>query len=117
MTRAWADIAEHLPAEICGVDVEGPVLTIWGVNWTLTVLNPFEGTVDGRAFYSDDDDLPVQLRSLVGEALLGVGGVDLDDTGFQFSNGVLFAPPHPTEPSWRLQLPHDEFYNLPGCAR
>lgn len=30
MSRAYPDIAEHLPVEITGADVEGAVLTIWG---------------------------------------------------------------------------------------
>ena len=67
-------------------------------------------SIDGRTVYSDDDNLIEQLSSLVGEALLGVGAVDVDDTGFQFSNGVLFLPPHPHQSSCRLRLPHDEFY-------
>ncbi len=71
--------------------------------------------MEGRAIYSDDDDLAVQVRSVVGEALLGVGPVDLDDPGFQFSNGALFVPPHPTESAWRLRLPHDGFYGRPGA--
>ena len=116
MSRAYPDIAEHLPVEITGFDVEGTVLTIWGLDWTLAILAPWEGTLDGRAIYSDDDDLADQFRSLVGEALLGVGAVGLDDTGFQFSNGVLFVPPHPTESAWRLRLPHDEFCGRPEAS-
>jgi len=34
---------------------------------------------------------------------------------FQFSNGALFVPPHPTESAWRLRLPHDESYGRPGA--
>ena len=114
MTRPYPDVAPHLPVEIAGTAVDGSELTIWGSDWTLIVTGSWEGTIDGRAVYPDDDDLPDQLRALVGEALLGVGSVDTDDVGFQFSNGVLFVAPHPTEAAWRLRLPDDEFYGRIG---
>ena len=109
MTRPYHDVAGHLPVEIAGASVDAAELTIWGSDWTLIVTGSWEGTIDGRAIYPDDDDLPDQLRALVGEALLAVGSVDADDVGFQFSNGVLFVAPHPTEAAWRLRLPNDEF--------
>lgn len=86
------------------------------MDWTLTVVGSWEGTIDGRAMYPGDEDLPEQFRALVGKALLGVGSVDLEDVGFQFSNGVLFVPPHPTESPWRLRLSRDEFYGRPGTS-
>ena len=115
MPQPYADIAVHLPVEIAGIDVDSSTLTICGADWTLTVIGDYEGTIDGRSVYADDHDLVVQLRPLVGEALLGVGAVDLEDTGFQFSVGVLFVPPHPTASPWRLRLPQDEFYGRPGA--
>ena len=81
MTRPYPDVAPHLPVEIAGTAVDGSELTIWGSDWTLIVTGSWEGTIDGRAVYPDDDDLPDQLRALVGEAFLGVGSVDADDVG------------------------------------
>ncbi len=114
MTRPYADIGEHLPVEIIGAVVEGTTLTIWGTDWTLAINGPWEGSIDGRSIYPDDVDLHEQLTALVGEALLGVGNLDLEDVGFQFSNGVLFVGPHPTQAPWRLRLPRDEFFGHPG---
>ncbi len=57
MTRGYPEIAEHLPVEISGVEVDGSVLTIWGTGWTLTV------SVRGKARSTGEPSTPTTTIS------------------------------------------------------
>lgn len=93
-----------LPAPVAGVEVQSPMLTVFGARWSLTIACPWEGIVAGRALSWEDDDLEDRAGDLVGEDLVAVRQ-EGPATWFEFSTAALIATPDTDVDPWVLQLP------------
>jgi hypothetical protein len=93
-----------LPVRVEGVEVQDPILTVFGEGWALTIACPWEGTIGGRALSCEDGDLEDRCWDLVGEDLVAVRQ-DGPAVGFEFSTGTLIVTPDTDVDPWVLQLP------------
>lgn len=93
-----------LPVHIQGVELQDPILTLFGEGWALTIACPWEGTIGGRALSWEDDDIEDRSWDLVGEDLVAVRQDGPADT-FEFSAGTLTVTPDTDVDPWVLQLP------------
>lgn len=93
-----------LPVRVEGVEVQDPVLTMFGENWALTIACPWEGTIGGRSLSWEDRDLEDRSWDMVGEDLVAVRQ-DGPAVEFEFSNGSLIVTPDTDVDPWMLQLP------------
>lgn len=97
-------LLQDLPVRVAGVEVQSPILTVFGQRWSLTIACPWEGTVGGHALSWEADDIEDRAWDLVGEDLLAVLQVGSAVT-FHFSAGALIATPDTDLDPWVLQLP------------
>jgi len=104
MSSIDPQLLEALPARVQGVEVQSPVLTVFGEQWSLTIACPWEGEVGGRALSWEDDDIVERAWNLVGEDLLAVLQ-DGSAVRFEFSAGTLIVTPDTDTDPWVLQLP------------
>lgn len=93
-----------LPVRVQGVEVQDPILTLFGEGWGLTIACPWEGTIGGRALSWEDDDIEDRSWDLVGQDLVAVRH-DGSMVKFEFSAGTLIATPDTDVDPWVLQLP------------
>lgn len=93
-----------LPVRVKGVEVQDPIVIVYGEGWGLTIACPWQGAVDGQAVSWADGDIEDRFWSLVGEELVAVlqGG---DITEFKFSSSTLIAIPDTDMDPWVLALP------------
>jgi hypothetical protein len=93
-----------LPVRVQGVEVQDPILTLFGEGWALTIACPWEGTIGGRALSWEDPDIEDRSWDLVGEDLVAVrqGGPAVE---FEFTTGSLTVTPDIDVDPWVLQLP------------
>jgi hypothetical protein len=98
------DLLAALPVRVQGVEVQDPILTLFGEGWALTIACPWEGTIGGCALSWVDRDVEDRSWDLVGEDLVAVrqGGPAVE---FEFSTGSLIVTPDTDVDPWVLQLP------------
>lgn len=104
MTNTDSQLLEALPVRVRGVEVQDPVLTLFGDEWSFTIACPWEGEIGGRAVSWEDDDLEGRAWDLVGAELVSVrqeGAV----ARFGFSAGFLLVSPDTDVDPWVLRLP------------
>jgi hypothetical protein len=104
------DVAEalraDLPQQIRGVEVNDPVLTLYGDGWSLTLMCPW--TVDGPdgRFDWESESIEDQAWELVGHSLQAVSPTEVDPV-FEFSGGLSIRVSADTDlDPWTLRLPH-----------
>lgn len=93
-----------LPVRVKGVEVQDPILTLFGEGWGLTIACPWEGTISGHALSWEDDDIEDRSWGLVGEDLVAVRQ-DGPAVEFEFSSGTLIVTPDTDVDPWVLELP------------
>jgi hypothetical protein len=93
-----------LPVRVQGVEVQDPILTLFGEGWGLTIACPWEGTIGWRALSWEDDDIEDRSRDLVGQDLVAVRQ-DGPAVKFEFSAGTLTVTPDQDVDPWVLLLP------------
>ncbi len=93
-----------LPVRIDGVEVQDPILTLFGEGWALTIACPWEGTIGGRALTWEDDDLEDRCWDLIGQDLVALRQ-EGPAVEFEFSTGTLIATADTDVDPWVLQLP------------
>lgn len=93
-----------LPVRVDGVEVQDPILTLYGEGWALTIACPWQGTIGGRALSWEDGDLEDRSWDLVGEELVAVRQ-DGPAVEFRFSTGTLIASADTDMDPWVLELP------------
>lgn len=99
-----ANPMKGLPVRVQGVEVQDPILVLFGDGWGLTIACPWRGTIAGRAASWEDDNIEDTALSLVGEELTAVLQ-DGQAVTFEFSIGSLTAIPDTDIDPWVLQLP------------
>ena len=95
-----------LPRQVRGLEVDDPVLTLYGDDWSLTLMCPW--AVDGPAggFTWESDAIEDEAWELVGQSLLAVSPTDVDPV-FQMSGGFVLRVSADTDLApWTLRLPH-----------
>jgi hypothetical protein len=97
-------LTRALPVRVQGVEVQSPVLTLFGEKWSLTIACPWEGEVHKSALSWEDDDIEDRAWDLVGEDLVDVRR-EGSSVRFQFSTSVLVATPDTDIDPWVLRLP------------
>lgn len=104
MSLLDAHLLNDLPLRVVGVEVQSPVLTLFGDEWSLTIACPWDGIVGGRKMSWEDDDIEDWAWDLIGEDL-----VTVEEHGsavrFKFLNASLTAAPDSDLDPWVLSLP------------
>lgn len=98
------DPLEGLPVRIQGVEVQDPILVLFGERWGLTIACPWEGNIGGRALSWAGDDIEDRSWDLVGQDLIAVrqeGPV----VRLEFSAATILMTPDTDIDPWVLQLP------------
>lgn len=93
-----------LPVRVDGVEVQDPILTLFGDGWSLTIACPWEATIGGRALTWEDDDLEDRSWDLIGQDLVALRQ-DGPGVKFEFSTGNLIAIPDTDVDPWVLEVP------------
>lgn len=104
MTNDDSQLLSALPLRVTGVEVQDPVLTLFGDNWSLTIACPWQGEVCGQSISWEDHDLDDRAWELVGEELVSVQH-ESSPARFAFSAGVLLVTPDTDMDPWVLKLP------------
>lgn len=104
MNSVELELLQTLPRRVLGVEVQDPILTLYGEQWSLTVFGPWEGTLHGRTLVWEEDDLEDWSWDLIGQDLLTVRE---EDTliRFEFSAGSLVVTSDSDWEPWVLRLP------------
>ena len=93
-----------LPGRVQGVEVQDPILTLFGEGWALTIACPWEGTIGGRAVSWEDGEIEDRSWDLVGEDLVAVRQSG-SAVQFEFTAGRLTVTPDTDADPWVLELP------------
>jgi hypothetical protein len=104
MTNIDAQLLDALPVHVKGVEVQDPVLTLFGEEWSLTIACPWQGEVGGRPISWEDADLEDRVWDLVGAELVSVKQEGAA-ARFGFSAGTLLVTPDTDLDPWVLRLP------------
>lgn len=72
MTTSFAEANSRLPRQVTGLDYSDPILSIFGVGWSLTLQTPWVGHVGGVALDWEDDCVEDRAWDLVGQTLLQI---------------------------------------------
>lgn len=98
------DLLAALPVRVQGVEVQDPILTLFGKGWALTIACPWEGTIGGHRVSWEDDDIEARSWETLGEDLVAVRQGD-STVDFEFTFGNLIVAPDTDVDPWVLQLP------------
>lgn len=104
MKRSDDELLQALPARVLGVEVQDPVLVLFGDDWSLTVACPWEGNVGGIGLSWEDRELEDRAWDLVGQDLVAVRQ-QAGSVRFEFSAATLVATPDTDLDPWVLRLP------------
>jgi hypothetical protein len=104
MNGIESEVLVALPVRVEGIEVQDPVLVLFGEQWSLTVACPWSGTVRGRDLSWEDDDVEDRAWDLVGEELTSVQQ-EGRSIRFGFSGGTLLVTPDTDLDPWVLRLP------------
>jgi hypothetical protein len=99
---------EDLPLRVTGIEVQDPMVTVFGEGWALTLACPWEGAIRDCRFSWEDDDVEDRAWDLVGQDLVAVD-VSADAATFRFSSGWLKATPDTDFDPWVMRLPSGIF--------
>jgi len=112
-------IRADLPRQIRNVEVNDPVVTLYGDDWSLTLMCPWEiSGPDGRVTW-ESESIEDEVWELVGHSLLSVSSTDLDlvDPVFEVSGGISIKVCADTDlDPWTLRLPHVMLIGRQGSA-
>lgn len=93
-----------LPRRISGLEVQDPIVTVFGEDWSLTLACPWSGVVKGHTLTWEDETIEDVLWDLVGQDLVGFDRQGLA-TYFRFTDAELIAVPDADLDPWVLTLP------------
>ncbi|RMI14432.1 hypothetical protein [Cellulomonas triticagri] len=99
-----AHLLEALPLPVEGVEIQSPILTLFGREWNLTVACPWRGRIGSRDLDWEDDDMESVARDLIDSDLVAVRQVGAS-VEFAFSRGTLTATPDSNLDPWVMALP------------
>jgi hypothetical protein len=104
------DVAEairtDLPRQVRGLEVNDPVLTLYGDDWSLTLMCSWKVEGPGGGFGWESESIEDEAWELVGRSLLSVSPTDVDPV-FQLSGGFSITVFADTDlDPWTLRLPH-----------
>jgi hypothetical protein len=112
-------IRADLPQQIRGLELNDPVLTLYGDDWSLTLMCPWEiSGLDGRVTW-ESESIEDEVWELVGHSVLSVSSTDLDlvDPVFEVSGGISIKVSADTDlDPWTLRLPHVMLIGRQGSA-
>lgn len=93
-----------LPRRVRGLEVQDPIVTVFGEDWSLTVACPWSGDVDGHMLSWEDESIEETLWDLVGQDLVSVDRLG-PRVRFRFTEAELVAVPDSDLDPWVLTLP------------
>ena len=89
-------IRADLPRQIRGLEVNDPILTLYGDDWSLTLMCPWKVEAPGGGFGWESESIEDEAWELVGHSLLSVSPTDVYPV-FELSEGSSSeCPPTPT---------------------
>ena len=115
------DVAEairtDLPRQVRGLEVNDPVLTLYGDDWSLTLMCPWKVEGPGGGFGWESESIEDDAWELVGQSLLSVSPTDVDPV-FELSGGFSITVSADTDlDPWTLRLPHVLVVGRHGTAQ
>ena len=113
-------IRADLPRQIRGLEVNDPVLTLYGDDWSLTLMCPWEVRGPDGGFSWESKSIEDEAWELVGHSLLSVSAMDADlvDPVFDLSGGISIRVSADTDlDPWTLRLPHVVLVGRQGAER
>lgn len=101
-------IRRSLPLKVLGLEVGDPVLTVFGDDWSLSLVCPW--TLDGPGLFTswEAEDIERAANTLVGRRLEDVSARDSDATDpvFRFSGGLRLKVLADTDlDPWAMMVP------------
>jgi hypothetical protein len=97
-------VSRELPVRVTGVEVQDPVIVLFGDGWSLSVACPWRGVVAELPITWLDDDIEDRIWDVVGEDLISVQN-EGRDVRFVFTRSVIVATPDVDLDPWVLALP------------
>ncbi len=100
-------VIASLPLTIRAVDVQDPVITLIGDEWSLTLMCPWYLDASGRSVSWESDDLECEVWDLIGHEIVRVSsGPDVIDPIFYLSGGIALSVRADSDlDPWTLMLP------------
>lgn len=102
------EIAGALPLVVQGVEVNDPVLTLFGEGWSLTVMCPWALTGSGFATTWESENIEDDVWNLIGLSIVAVSADDSSviDPTFVLDSDVKLAIHADTDCApWAIKLP------------
>jgi hypothetical protein len=102
------EIVRSLPLAVRGVEVTDPVITVFGDEWSLTVMCPWVLTGPEDSISWESEQIEDKIWDLIGLSIVSVSATDPDvtDPVFHFEGGFELAIHADTDiDPWSLALP------------
>lgn len=105
MSWPRSEINAGLPVTVAELEYSDPILTIFGMEWSLSLRCPWSGVIASRQVSWEDDYVEDRAWDLIGTNLITVEDGVAGEIKFRFSNAILHVHADTDIDPWVLRLP------------